>query len=111
MAQRHIGVKLLVEKKKKSDLADKFIIRMPDGLRDRIAEAAFKNGRSMNAEVVAALENAFPEIPGLEEFQNDVDFILGAYKAGSGTWSRDALRGLLSTVAHQVAYGEPPEQD
>lgn len=40
---------------------DKFIIRLPDGMRDRIKVAAAQNNRSMNAEVVAALEEKFPE--------------------------------------------------
>lgn len=40
---------------------EKFIIRMPNGLRDRIKLAAEKNNRSMNAEVVATLEDAYPE--------------------------------------------------
>lgn len=39
---------------------DKIVIRVPDGLRDRIAETAKRNGRSMNAEVVAALEEKYP---------------------------------------------------
>jgi uncharacterized protein (DUF1778 family) len=35
-------------------------IRMPAELRDRISAAADRNGRSMNAEIVLALEEAFP---------------------------------------------------
>lgn len=38
--------------------ADKFMIRLPEGMRERIAEAAKTNGRSMNAEVVARLEKS-----------------------------------------------------
>lgn len=38
---------------------DRYMIRMPDGLRDRIKAAAAKNGRSMNAEVVSVLADAF----------------------------------------------------
>lgn len=44
-----------------SDLADKFMLRMPDGMRDRIAEAAKVNGRSMNAEIVHRLSESFAE--------------------------------------------------
>jgi hypothetical protein len=44
-----------------SQLADRFQVRMPDGLRDRIAEAAKANGRSMNAEIVFRLEESFGE--------------------------------------------------
>ena len=36
--------------------SDKFMLRLPDGMRDRIKAAAEANNRSMNAEVVSALE-------------------------------------------------------
>lgn len=39
---------------------DKVIVRLPDGMRDRIKRAAEQNGRSMNAEIVAALDEKFP---------------------------------------------------
>lgn len=39
--------------------ADKFIVRLPEGMRDRIAEAAKVNQRSMNAEIVARLQFSF----------------------------------------------------
>ena len=38
---------------------DKVIVRLPDGMRDRIREAAEKNNRSMNAEIVSRLDNSF----------------------------------------------------
>ncbi|QRZ15959.1 Arc family DNA-binding protein [Paracoccus methylovorus] len=37
-------------------LNDKFMLRLPDGMRDRIKAAAERNNRSMNAEIVMALE-------------------------------------------------------
>lgn len=46
---------------------DKFIIRLPEGMRGRIKRAADANGRSMNAEVVAALLDWFPD-PTAEEY-------------------------------------------
>lgn len=39
-----------------SDLQDKFMLRLPEGMRDRIKAAADRNNRSMNAEIVLALE-------------------------------------------------------
>lgn len=42
---------------------DQFIVRLPDGMRERIKNAADENNRSMNAEVVAALEEKFPAPP------------------------------------------------
>lgn len=35
---------------------DKFIVRLPDGMRDRIKAKAAENNRSMNAEIVYALD-------------------------------------------------------
>lgn len=49
------------EKQYPSQLADRFQIRMPEGLRDRIRSAAEANNRSMNAEIIARLEKSFAE--------------------------------------------------
>jgi hypothetical protein len=35
--------------------SDKFVLRLPDGMRDFIAEIAERSGRSMNAEIISAL--------------------------------------------------------
>lgn len=35
------------------------MLRFPDGMRDRIAEVAKVNGRSMNAEIISRLEASF----------------------------------------------------
>ncbi|ARC90382.1 Arc family DNA-binding protein [Rhodovulum sp. MB263] len=43
-----------------SELAERFQVRLPRGMRDRIKAAAEANNRSMNAEIVAALEEKFP---------------------------------------------------
>jgi plasmid stability protein len=37
-----------------------YMLRMPEGLRDRIKVAAESNGRSMNAEIMRVLEREFP---------------------------------------------------
>jgi plasmid stability protein len=38
--------------------ADKFMVRLPDGMRERLAASAQANRRSMNAELVVHLERA-----------------------------------------------------
>lgn len=43
------------------------MLRLPDGMRDRIRMAAEGNGRSMNSEILAVLEKAFPELSPFEE--------------------------------------------
>lgn len=45
------------DKKARSDMMDKFVLRMPDGLREEIRQAAEKSGRSMNAEMIYRLQN------------------------------------------------------
>lgn len=40
--------------------SDKFMLRLPDGMRDRIKAEADRNGRSMNAEIIAALHEKYP---------------------------------------------------
>jgi hypothetical protein len=39
-------------------LADKYVLRMPDGMRDKLAALARANNRSMNAEIIGLLQQA-----------------------------------------------------
>ncbi|NML73065.1 Arc family DNA-binding protein [Rhizobium sp. S-51] len=41
---------------------DKYVLRLPDGLRARIKAAAEASGRSMNSEIIRLLEDAFGEV-------------------------------------------------
>lgn len=41
--------------------ADQFMLRLPPGMRERIRTQADARGRSMNAEIVAALADIYPE--------------------------------------------------
>lgn len=41
--------------------SDKFMLRLPDGMRAQIADAAKSNKRSMNAEVVARIQESFEQ--------------------------------------------------
>ncbi|PBB86629.1 Arc family DNA-binding protein [Mesorhizobium sp. WSM3876] len=42
-----------------SDRQDQFMLRLPDGMRQRLKEAAESNQRSMNAEIIARLQESF----------------------------------------------------
>ncbi|MBF9050630.1 Arc family DNA-binding protein [Roseobacter sp. HKCCD9010] len=42
--------------------SEQFVVRLPDGMRDRIKIAASINQRSMNAEIVATLEETYPPV-------------------------------------------------
>lgn len=39
---------------------DRYMLRLPDGMRDRIKAAAEANGRSMNTEIVTTLAEKYP---------------------------------------------------
>lgn len=49
-----------------SELKDRFILRLPEGMRDRIAEEAKAHSRSMNAEFVARLQASFDPAPSVD---------------------------------------------
>lgn len=79
--------------------SDKFQLRLPDGMRDRIKAAAQANGRSMNAEVVATLEEKYPAPPTAIPFADLIRAILSmsheeragiARKAGAYYFTNDS---------------------
>ena len=69
--------------------SDKFIVRLPEGMRDAIRRSADAKGRSMNAEIVARLRGSL----GLDEIERE----------------RAALRRTLDTLS-DIADGEEPSQ-
>lgn len=48
---------------------DKFVLRLPDGMRDQIKEEAAKAGRSMNAEIIYRLEDSYNTDTVAEHFR------------------------------------------
>lgn len=50
---------LMTESMKPGRGADQFPLRLPEGMRDQIKNAAAKSGRSMNAEIIDRLEDSF----------------------------------------------------
>lgn len=67
----------------RSQTLDKFILRLPDGLRDRIKLAADRSGRSMNAEIVAVLEAEYPADDAPLTLQELNDLIQWTHKAST----------------------------
>src|SRR4051794_29173075 len=57
-------------------LTDKFMLRLPDGMRERIRREAKANGRSMNQEIVHALEGYFPAGPTPELLARNIRLFL-----------------------------------
>lgn len=69
-----------------SRTAEQFVVRFPDGMRDRIAEAAKNNKRSMNAEIVARLQQSFDT--------RDTDL------------AQDTVGAMLKSLSMTIAHAE-----
>lgn len=83
-------------RKAASDLADKFIVRMPDGLRARIKASARAKGRPMNKIVVDILEEALPD----EGAQADFVALEKAFRLAVTNPERERIRqGVRSLLA------------
>ncbi|MDE3735783.1 MULTISPECIES: Arc family DNA-binding protein [Pseudomonas] len=50
-----------------SRTADKFVVRLPEGMRERIALVARNHHRSMNSEIIARLEQSMLQEGALDE--------------------------------------------
>ena len=53
--------------------ADQFLLRLPDGLRARIEERANESGRSLNTEIIAAIEHHLTRANLFDELVARVD--------------------------------------
>lgn len=82
-----------------SRTADKFVLRLPDGMREKIAQVARTSHRSMNSEVIARLEQSL-----------DADAGIATTNLNTATLSRleqDMLKRFrLLASAHQKALIE-----
>lgn len=54
-------------------LTDKFMLRLPDGMRERIKASADANNRSMNAEIISRLEESFDGMSQKAELSLSID--------------------------------------
>lgn len=53
--------------------ADKFLLRLPAGMREQLKAAAKKNGRSLNSQIVWQIEQSLLAISPLAELQKRVE--------------------------------------
>lgn len=79
-----------------SQLQDKFNLRLPDGMRDAIAERAKRNGRSMNSEIVQILQETLDTDKAISESDLvDFDSTQAAFNAASTAEEKEEfLRSL-----------------
>ena len=52
--------------------SDQFVVRYPDGMREKIAQMAKLNGRSINAEIIARLEKSIAGDEVLEKLESSI---------------------------------------
>jgi hypothetical protein len=81
----------------------KFVVRLPDGLRERIEAAARAKNRSMNAEIVRVLELGFPEDGGALA---GGDLVIKANSAGADILIE--LQHQLGQVTKMIEERLPP---
>lgn len=88
----------------KRTFKDQFILRMPDGLRDRIKAAAEKRGRSMNAEIIRVLEEEFPTPTSdeLTELMSQVVELSRAADAAQDPQVKEQLQAAHAAVVGAV---------
>jgi predicted nucleic acid-binding Zn-ribbon protein len=53
--------------------ADQYMLRFPEGMRENLAKLATANGRSMNTEIIAALEKHLERDDKISKLEQDID--------------------------------------
>lgn len=79
-----------------SRTADKFVVRLPNGMRDRIAEVARTQHRSMNSEIVARLESSLQQ-----EGQHNADDSLRLDSPEISSYERELLMRFRQLTQRQ----------
>lgn len=85
--------------------SDQFPLRLPDGMRDRIKASAERNGRSMNAEIVQALEEMFPSEPTTDELVRNIQHYLELSKDPEAPAYRRRLNNDLLELISRIELG------
>jgi hypothetical protein len=102
------------------------MLRLPEGMRDRIAAAASQNNRSMNAEIISTLEQHYPSLASIDELisqTNELARIIRDTKERYDLMSlNSALRAIILELLKDAgkagnpayapfAYAQPEEDD
>lgn len=75
-----------------SETQDRYIVRFPDGMRERIKDAAEASGRSMNSQIVFMLQSFFDDIDdGLSPVKGTKAEQQSYFSQVVGTWPLTAL--------------------
>ena len=90
---------------------DKIVIRVPDGLRDRIAREAKDNGRSVNAELVRLLEAHYPKPPSLKDIETELLILTRTIKNPISRFDMSKTLSLISQLKDKIAEMSPQKGD
>jgi len=84
---------------------DKFMLRLPEGMRDRLRDEARKSGRSMNAEIVHRLGNSL-DFPKFEDAGLNLDEELNFSLMTAAHYSG---RSLMEEAVYRLKQSLAPE--
>lgn len=88
-----------------SDKLDKFMLRFPDGMRDRVREASELNGRSMNSEIIHRLEQSFLETTNRQHGELSADMARQIAKNARENLLSNAKDYVQQEIARTVCIG------
>ncbi|MBM1309067.1 Arc family DNA-binding protein [Sulfitobacter mediterraneus] len=96
-----------------SQQQDKFVLRLPDGMRDRIKSVADKNGRSMNAEIIRVLDATFPILPKeIEEALGMLGNATIAMGEQHANYDQDQVRAIIRESCETILdWANPKDTD
>lgn len=83
---------------------DKFVLRLPDGMRDRLKRLASENGRSLNAQIIHMLEYAIDDMDVSAHVYGNPDKALT-----TAVFLRTEIRKAQSILQSILADVEDPE--
>jgi hypothetical protein len=93
--------------KKTNRESDKFMLRLPPGMRKAIAHEAEKNGRSMNAEIVERIARSFERSADPQEIARTLERIAGAADVLNSIFFGSENVALNAYISEQRAKGIP----
>ncbi|WP_281930907.1 Arc family DNA-binding protein [Roseibium album] len=98
-------------KKERAKDLDKVILRLPDGMRDRLKKLAAKNKMSMNELVVQVLENQFPWQHTLSNRINELANIVADFRNCVDADEVDYLSQQIYEFLVDIRDGKIPIED
>jgi hypothetical protein len=93
--------------KKTNRESDKFMLRLPPGMREAVAREAEKSGRSMNAEIVERIARSFERSADPQEIARTLERIAGAADVLDGIFFGPENVALNAFISEQRVKGTP----